>query len=310
MQNSHKLTDNTTDISTIIDNLLADINVPLIVDTGNKNSKKEVKKKRLASFHYYGGKITHLNFLLPLLPPADHYCEVFGGSAAVLLNREPSLIETFNDLDSDVYNFFKVLQCQPAELIRLLSLTPYSREFFGESVNESGTKDIERAYNFFVISMQSYNSILVNAQWSCTKRTSRNGMSISVSNWLNGIERLGKVYERLRRVQIENDNAIKIIRRFGNDKDTLLYCDPPYPHECRSNSQGYKCEMSEDDHSELAEVLNTTKSKVAISTYDNDLYRKLYKGWNWIEAPEKSLPSSNRKRKRQEILLTNYSVCF
>lgn len=35
-------------------------------------------KKRIA-FGYYGGKFSHVEWLLPLLPPTRHYCEPFGG---------------------------------------------------------------------------------------------------------------------------------------------------------------------------------------------------------------------------------------
>src|SRR6266852_106053 len=82
--------------------------------------------RHLRSFGWYGGKFNHLDWLLPLLPAAHHYCEPFGGSAAVLLNREPSLVETFNDLDGDVVNFFRVLREGADEVIRLISLTPFS----------------------------------------------------------------------------------------------------------------------------------------------------------------------------------------
>ncbi|WP_277094053.1 DNA adenine methylase [Alicyclobacillus mali (ex Roth et al. 2021)] len=54
-------------------------------------------RKRRIAFGWYGGKYSHLSWLLPLLPRAHHYCEPFGGSAAVLLNRTPSPVETYND---------------------------------------------------------------------------------------------------------------------------------------------------------------------------------------------------------------------
>ena len=54
-------------------------------------------RRRRFAFGYYGGKYSHLRWLLPLLPKTRAYCEPFGGSAAVLLNREPSPVETFND---------------------------------------------------------------------------------------------------------------------------------------------------------------------------------------------------------------------
>ncbi|MCP4362851.1 MAG: DNA adenine methylase, partial [Chloroflexi bacterium] len=51
--------------------------------------------KKIA-FGWYGGKYSHLNWLLPLLPYTTHYCEPFGGSAAVIINRNPSPVETYN----------------------------------------------------------------------------------------------------------------------------------------------------------------------------------------------------------------------
>lgn len=54
-----------------------------------------VKRKKLIAFGWYGGKYSHLDWLLPLLPKVQHYCEPFGGSAAVLLNREVASVETY-----------------------------------------------------------------------------------------------------------------------------------------------------------------------------------------------------------------------
>lgn len=62
------------------------------------------------AFGWYGGKYSHLGWLLPLLPESNHYYEPFGGSAAVLINRSPSPVETYNDLDGEVVNFFRVIR--------------------------------------------------------------------------------------------------------------------------------------------------------------------------------------------------------
>ena len=73
-----------------------------------------------------------------MLPPAHHYCEPFAGSAAVLLNRDPAAVETYNDIDGEVVNFFRVLREDPEELTRLIKFTPFSREEFYIAVNEPG----------------------------------------------------------------------------------------------------------------------------------------------------------------------------
>src|ERR1700675_68326 len=66
--------------------------------------------RKLILFGYYGGKFSHLDWLLPLLPECHHYCEPFAGSGAVLLNRLPSPVETYNDVDGEGVNFFRVLR--------------------------------------------------------------------------------------------------------------------------------------------------------------------------------------------------------
>ena len=89
-----------------------------------------LRTKKLIAFGWYGGKFSHLDWLLPLLPECHHYCEPFAGSAAVLLNRPPSPIETYNDLDGEACNFFRVLREQKDTLTEAIALTLFSREEF------------------------------------------------------------------------------------------------------------------------------------------------------------------------------------
>ena len=79
------------------------------------------------AFGWYGGKYSHLNWLLPLLPMTTHYCEPFGGSAAVLINRPPAPVETYNDIDGEVANFFRMLRDQKDDLVEAIGLTPFSQ---------------------------------------------------------------------------------------------------------------------------------------------------------------------------------------
>src|SRR5579884_499797 len=94
---------------------------------------------KVIAFGWYGGKFSHLNWLLPLLPEAQHYCEPFAGSAAVLLNREPAPVETYNDIDGEVVNFFRVVRDRWPELQRVIALTPFSREEFHAAIT-NGTR--------------------------------------------------------------------------------------------------------------------------------------------------------------------------
>ncbi len=265
---------------------------------------------KVIAFGWYGGKFNHLNWLLPLLPQTTHYCEPFAGSAAVLLNRVPSPVETYNDIDGEVVNFFRVLRDQQEDLIRAIGLTPFAREELKIAVEEpiDDLSELERARRFFVRARQVRTGLAQTAsagRWAHCKLTSRAGMAGAVSRWLGSVEGLSEIVQRLLRVQIENATAIEVIQRYDSE-ETLFYCDPPYPHDSRGDIHAYGYEMTDDDHRELAEVLTNIKGKVALSGYRCALLDKLYKDWNCIESPSKQCLSV--KQPRTEILWTNYDV--
>jgi DNA adenine methylase len=130
-------------------------------------------------------------------------------------------------------------------------------------------------------------------------------MAGAVSRWLGAVEDLPLIAQRLLRVQIESRPAIEVIRRYDSE-GTLFYCDPPYPHESRGDIHAYGYEMSDEEHTKLAEVLHSVKGKVAISSYYCDLMDKLYGSWNRVEAREKIIHSV--KQIRKEALWINYSL--
>ena len=263
-------------------------------------------RKRIV-FGWYGGKFNHLNWLLPLLPNCHHYVEPFGGSAAVLLNREPSPVETYNDIDGEVVNFFRVVRDKTEDLIKSIAFTPFSREEFYRAISENGHQsDIERARRFFVRARQTRTGLAQTAtlgRWANCKNTSRAGMAGVVSRWLGSIEGMSEVALRLIRVQVENRPAIDLIKLYDSP-DTLFYCDPPYVHASRGDSKAYGFEMDDEAHRQLAEVLGRCEGMVAVSGYRCDLMKDLYRGWRRHDPPAKYAHSI--KKLRQEALWMNY----
>lgn len=264
----------------------------------------------LIAFGWYGGKYSHLDWLLPLLPDAQHFCEPFGGSAAVLINRAPAPVETYNDLDSEVVNFFRVLRDQKETLIEQIGLTPFSREEFELACQGStnSLSELERARRFYIRARQVRTGLAQKAssgRWAHCLLTSRAGMAGAVSRWLGSVEDLSLIAQRLLRVQIEHAPAIEVIRRYDSPH-TLIYCDPPYPHSSRGDCNAYAHEMTDEQHRELAEVLHHVQGKVAISSYSCVLMDELYGNWNMVKGPEKLVHSV--KEPRQEVLYVNYDL--
>lgn len=269
---------------------------------------KRRQGRRRIVFGWYGGKFSHLDWLLPLLPRSHHYCEPFAGSAAVLLNRHPASVETYNDIDGDVVNFFRILRDRQEDLKRAIALTPFSREEFHRAINgpSTGISDLERARRFYIRARQARTGLAQTAtlgRWANCKNTSRSGMSGVVSRWLGGVEALDDIAERLLRVQIENRPAVDIIKLYDS-ADTFFYCDPPYLHETRGDSNAYGFEMDTAGHEELAAALRKINGKAAISGYRCAAMDKLFKGWSRFDAPVKQCHSI--KKPRQECLWMNY----
>jgi DNA adenine methylase len=270
--------------------------------------KAAAPPNKLIAFGWYGGKYSHLDWLLPLLPEATHFCDVFGGSAAVIINRKPSLVETYNDIDGELVNFFRVLRENKEQLIEAIGLTPFSREELRLACMPT-TPDLdtlERARRFYVRARQVRTGLAQTAsigRWAHCVLTSRAGMAGAVSRWLGAVEDLPLIAQRLLRVQIECDSALAIIDRYDSE-ETLFYCDPPYVHDSQGDSNAYAFEMNDNEHRELSVKLKSVSGKVALSGYHSQLYDELYGDWYCTEGPTKLVHST--KSERTEVLWTNY----
>lgn len=260
-----------------------------------------------APINWWGGKHYIADKIIKLFPPHQVYVEVFGGAGQILFKKPPSPVEVYNDIDSMLVSFFRLLRDDKkfARFHQLLTLTPYSREEFYHCRDtwESETDEVKKIWKWYVTIMQSYSNN--GATWGHTKSFSRRGMSASVSRWLNKVDKvLPQAVERLRKVQIENLDFREIIPKYDSE-DTLLYCDPPYVHSTRTMSYTYKYEMDDKDHEELVELLKNIKGKAILSGYDNDIYKKL--NWNKIDLgyfAKYGMPG--KKEKGHEFVWINF----
>lgn len=262
----------------------------------------------MIAFAYYGGKQTLLPDLLPLLPRCDHFVDLFGGSAAVLLNRFPSPIETYNDINSELVNFFRVLREQPQDLVRALYFTPYAREEF-ELAWQPTLDPVEQARRTMIrIQMDRAKAgKRSDKSWAVNKKYIAGAHAYHVKAFHTKAVELDFVAARLKNVQIENRPALKIIDTYDSPQ-TLIYADPPYLPAARTSANDYANEMKLIDHEELAQRFNSCKSKVALSGYDHPCMDDFYPPDRWIKTlfKERRVPMSNKGLRRQEVLWTNY----
>lgn len=240
------------------------------------------------ALRYHGGKWKLAPWIMSFFPQHRVYVEPFGGAASVLLRKERSYAEVYNDLDGEICNLFRVLRspAQARELIRLVTLTPYARDEF-EMSYIIADDPIEQARRTLLRFAAGYSTAGANASnWRTGFRgnVTRSG-STPAQDWTNFPRALEGIVERLRGVVIEHNPATQVIQQYDTP-ETLHYVDPPYPFETRSGRWAGNCyrhEMTDDDHRELAGVLRLAKGMVIMSGYACDLYDvELYPDWRRV----------------------------
>lgn len=254
------------------------------------------------AIRYHGGKFALSNWIISHFPSHISYCEPFCGGANILLRKPRVLIETINDLDDEVVNFFEVLVSNTEGLIHRIQYTPYSRRIWERAWENKGNTPVQKALDFYIRSWMTFGSGQgQKSGWRYMKRDSSN---IPATDWTK-TEHLWQVAERLRGVQIECRDAFDVIRQYDTP-DTLFYIDPPYLMSTRFDKRhDYRHELDNAKHEELAGLLQSVKGMVVLSGYESDLYNDLYAGW---QTRQKISPVNNGAKSKTEKLWLSPSI--
>lgn len=289
--------------------------------------------KRIASpGKWHGGKSYLANRVVALMPPHLVYCEPYFGMGSVLLARDPNrdwLIddawklkngekvpaglrgasEIVNDIDSELTNFWQVLQSDRLFAIfhRQVQAIPFSEVEWDIARHVCNWPEVEAASRFFVRCRQSLAGRMKDFA-SISKNRTRRGMNEQASAWMTAVKGLPAVAARLKRVVILNQDAIAVIKS-QDAPETLFYCDPPYLAETRASGDDYEYEMTEEDHAELLRTVRDIKGKFILSGYRSKLYDWFAKRNNWGRQ-EFDLPNNaaggKSKRRMTECVWMNY----
>lgn len=212
-----------------------------------------------------------------LLPAHRTYVEPFGGAAAVLFTKAPATLEVYNDVNSGLITFFRVLRDQPEQLARALRFSPYSREEFTLCVQtwEEIEDDVERARRWYVRCRQAFAASAATVGWGYERTGATRGGTRSGS-FATSVEALERFAERFRRVQVEHLDWRAVLRRYDGPA-ACFYLDPPYHPETRGCDRHscYVHELEAEDHDELVAAAIALKGSVLVSGYDHSSYRVL-----------------------------------
>lgn len=175
--------------------------------------------KPRAVVSWAGGKQKLLKHLLPLIKPHTCYVEVFGGSFALGIAKQPSQVEVVNDINGDLVSFYRCCKYHLDALTDELDLVLNSRRDFEDYCAQPGLTEIQRAARWFLRNKLSFaghgDNFAISRAHSLTSRAQR-------------VLAIRSLNRRLDRTTIESRSWEYIIETYDHE-ETLFFFDPPYP---------------------------------------------------------------------------------
>ena len=255
---------------------------------------------------YHGGKFRLASWIMSFFPEHKAYVEPFGGAAGVLLQKERSYAEVYNDLDNEIVNVFRVLQDDQAKskLIEKLKLTPYAREEFNLAQTQSDCP-IEQARRTLIRAYMGFGSAGACVQKTGFRIDSGRNYATAFHIWSELFSYIDDFADRFKGVLIENRDACKVIENHDR-ADTLFFIDPPYLHQTRvmTGNRYYRHEMTDLDHEALIQKLNEVTGMVVLSGYESDLYKSNLSGWE-VHKTSSRIAANRGTKLRTEVVWLN-----
>ena len=255
---------------------------------------------------YLGGKRLLTKTILALLPDHHLYCEPFGGSGTILLEKSPSPAEVFNDLNGDMITLFRVLQHHPDEFLRQVRWNLRSRQEFDRLCASLPIllTDIQRAARIYYLLRAGYGGKLPGAggrHFSGRSMGSQRPFSIYRIE-----ENLYDIHHRLENITIEHLPYEDCITRYDCDA-ALFYLDPPYFGHEKDYGSGL---FTPADFQNLANLLNNLQGKFLLSLNDTPEVRLIFAGHQLLEVTTtyNIAPIHGRAKKARELLIANYDL--
>ena len=227
---------------------------------GDEALEVPLHNPRLNIIRYMGGDTYLLPYLARMIPPHMCYVEVFGGGAPLLLNKAPSKVEIYNDIDGNLVNLFKVVRDHYDKFIERIRWLVASRQIYYEFLRKLQKNEIsdpiERAVAYWYVLRLSYAG----------KFGAGLGVGPRKNNALdlwNAVEDLLLIHERLKNVFIEQLDFRELIKKYDTEQ-TFFYCDPPHLFLSTEASKGkeyYAVGFTDKDYMDLLSILEKTRGK-------------------------------------------------
>lgn len=261
---------------------------------------------------YPGGKSRAIQRMKYLLPPEfDEYREPFvgGGSFFIYLKQKrPNLKVWINDLNLELYYFWKYAQIDSEklarEVLKIKSERRNGQELFDEllGTNTDSLTEFERAVRFFVLNRITFSGVVESGGYSRHAFESRFTIS--------SIERLSNLGRVLEGVKITHLDYRKLLE--NGDKRVFTYLDPPYFKATKSRLYGRNGVLHINfNHDEFAHEMRKCKHSWLITYDDSPEIRKNFsfaKIYEWELQYGMNNYKQGKAERGNELFIANYDL--
>ncbi|MFT6502934.1 MAG: DNA adenine methylase [Crocinitomicaceae bacterium] len=254
--------------------------------------------------NFYGGKVKMLKHILPLIPKHSIYTEAFAGSLAVFFAKERVKTEIVNDTNAFIPNFYSTLVNDFDTLKAKIDGTLYSRATYTVALCIYRIphlfNSVQKAWAFFVLTNVGFSGKI--GSFGCYTIGTK-------AQWFQGKKELvtKDLAKRFEGVQIENTDALKILKLRDVEGESWHYVDPPYFNSHCGDYEGY----SEKDFTNLLSLLSTLKGKFLLSSYPSEILSQYTSKFGWYNKEiQAKVSASNTKiqKGKTEVLTANYPI--
>lgn len=257
-----------------------------------------------------GGKSRAIGQILPLVPNFEEYREPMVGGGSVFLalrQRFPNRRYWINDLNYELYCFWKVAQERAEHLVKALhvvrSESRDGRALFYQLLDRYGQGDeFERAVRFFVLNRITFSGTVDSGGYSEQAFHGRFTPS--------AIERVRSLEPMLRGVRITHGDYEPALCEPG--EDVFIFLDPPYYSATESRLYGKRGELHLSfDHARLARVLHGVSHYWLLTYDDSPFIRELYADYEQVKWTLQYGMNNYKQpvaRPGEELFIANYSL--
>ena len=227
-----------------------------------------------------GGKRRLLKQLLPLVPEdAECYCEVFAGSAALLLSKERHPVEVVNDLNAEIVALLRNAHFHLPALLEEMRWFVASRKDLHDFRAQPGLTEIQRAARFLLRNRTSFggggDSFGVAKRKGGGVAFDRDGVGLLLED----------IRKRLNKVVVENLPYERCLANY-DAPSTVFFLDPPY---VGGDIQAYS-PWKQEDMMQLRGRLDRLQGRWLLTINDSPDNRRLF-----ADCPTTPVQTSNRR---------------